>query len=254
MKILSIVNQKGGVGKTTTALAIGEALAKRFKVLFVDLDPQGNLSYVLNADTSTGGNVLIALQQPHRAQAELQLTPTGFNILASAPSLTGADALLTEVGKEYKLKEALDGLKGEFDYCIIDTPPALGILSVNALTASNGLIIPAQADILSLQGISQLFNTITPIKKYTNPGLEVLGIVLTRFNPRTIITKDLTTVFESTASQLGTKVFKTRIREATAIKEAQALKEPLLSYAPKSKASKDYIDLAKEIEESIKHG
>lgn len=246
--IITVINQKGGVAKSTTALSIGDILeTKGASVLYIDLDAQGNLSYTLGANTS-GYNVLGALQRPETAVAEIQELNSG-DILPSTPSLSNADSMLTATGKEYKLKEALEVIQQNktYDYIIIDTPPALGILTVNALTASDYAIIPAQADIFSLQGIAQLNNTIQVIQKYTNDKLQVLGIVLTRYNARATLTKELTQLLEDTASQLHTKVFKARIRENIAVKEAQAMKQKLSHYAPKSNASKDYKELVEEI-------
>lgn len=246
MKVYSVINQKGGVGKSTTALALGASLIlKGYKVLYVDLDAQGNLSYTVNADT-TQHNALRVLQRPETAAAEVQHTAQG-DIIASSPALAGADTILTEVGKEYKLKEALESISSNYDYCIIDTPPALSILTVNALVACEGVIIPAQADIYSLQGISQLNNTIQTVKKYCNPALQILGIVLTRYSSRAIISRDVAEMIEATAGQLNTKLFKTKIRECTALKEAQAVKQSIFEYAPKSNAATDYKALIEEI-------
>ena len=242
----AIINQKGGVGKSTTALAIGTGLKhKGYKVLFVDLDAQGNLSYTMGADIQ-GYNALGVLQRPETAKDEIQQTAQG-DIIASTPALAGADTVLTEVGKEYKLKEALQSVSGLYDYCIIDTPPALSILTINALTVCNGAIIPAQADIYSLQGIGQLNNTIQTIKKYCNPSLTIKGIVLTRYNSRSVLSREVTELIEQTASELNTKVFNTKVRECTAIKEAQAMKQDIFTYSPKSNAVADYTAIIKEL-------
>ncbi|WP_332060208.1 ParA family protein [Streptococcus canis] len=252
MDVITVINQKGGVGKSTTALALGHGLqAKGKSVLFIDLDAQGNISYTLNGNTD-GYNALGILQRPETAPQEIQRTGLG-DVIPSTPALSGADSILTATGKEYKLKEALEYISKaySYDHVIIDTPPALGILTINALTASNYAIIPAQADIYSLQGITQLNNTIQVVKKYTNPKLKVLGIVLTRYNARATLTRELTDLLEKTAKDLDTKVFKTRIRENIAVKEAQAVKQSLYNYAPKSNASKDYTDLIDEIETQI---
>ena len=136
---------------------------------------------------------------------------------------------------------------GKYDYCIIDTPPALSILTINALTACTGAIIPAQADIYSLQGIGQLNNTIQTIKKYCNPALTIKGIILTRYNSRSVLSKEVTEMIEQTAAELNTKVFDTKIRECTAMKEAQAMKQDIFTYAPKSNASADYNAIIKEL-------
>lgn len=245
-KALAIINQKGGVGKSTTALAIGAGLSlKGYSALFIDLDAQGNLSYTLGADTK-GYNAMGVLERPETAKEEIQHTPQG-DIIASSPKLAGADKLLEETGKEYRLKEALDSLQGAYDYIIVDTPPALGILTINALTACTGAIIPAQADIYSLQGIAQLNSTIETVKKYCNPSLSIMGIVLTRFNGRSIIRREVAEMLERTAEQLHTKLYTSKIRECTALVEAQATKQNIYSYAPRSNATADYKALVDEI-------
>jgi len=245
-KALAIINQKGGVGKSTTALAIGAGLSlKGYSVLFIDLDAQGNLSYTLGADTK-GYNAMGVLERPETAKAEIQHTPQG-DIIASSPKLAGADKLLEETGKEYRLKEALESLQGAYDYIIVDTPPALGILTINALTACTGAIIPAQADIYSLQGIGQLNSTIETVKKYCNPSLSIMGIVITRFNGRSIIRREVAEMLEHTADHLHTKLFSSKIRECTALVEAQATKQNIYSYAPRSNATADYKALVDEI-------
>lgn len=246
MKTIAIINQKGGVGKSTTALAIGAGLIlKGYSVLYTDLDAQGNLSYTLGADTK-GYNAMGVLERPETAKEEIQHTPQG-DIIASSPKLAGADKLLEETGKEYRLKEALESLQGAYDYIIVDTPPALGILTINALTACTGAIIPAQADIYSLQGIGQLNSTIETVKKYCNPSLSIMGIVITRFNGRSIIRREVAEMLEHTADQLHTKLFSSKIRECTALVEAQATKQNIYSYAPRSNATADYKALVDEI-------
>ena len=246
MNILAVINQKGGVGKSTTALAIGAGLIlKGYRTLFIDLDAQGNLTYTLGA-TTKGYNALGVLQRPETAKEEIQHTEQG-DIIASSPSLAGADTLITQTGKEYRLKEALETIAGEYDYCIIDTPPALGILTINALTACRGAIIPAQADIYSLQGISQLNSTIQTVKKYCNPALSIMGIVLTRYNGRSIIRREVAEMLEQTAQSLNTKLYKAKIRECIALVEAQAKKQNIFSYAPRSNAAADYKALVAEI-------
>ncbi len=246
MQVIAVINQKGGVGKSTTALAIGAGfIFKGYKSLYIDLDAQGNLSYTLKA-SNTGYNVMGVLQRPETIKGEIQNTEQG-DIIASSPALSGADTLLTETGKEYRLKEAIELIKDLYDYVIIDTPPALGILTINALTACNGIIIPAGADIYSLHGISQLKGTIETVKKYCNNSLEILGILLTRYNSRAIISREVAEMLEKTAKKLNTKLYNTKIRECTAIKEAQAMKESIFAYAPKSNATSDYKALIDEI-------
>ena len=246
-EILAIINQKGGVGKSTTAQAIGQGLAEIYKkkVLFVDLDAQGNLSYSLDVQQSPL-SVLDVLTGKEKTKDVIVRSSQG-DILPSNIQLSGADLILTEMGKEYKLKEALEPVLNDYDYIILDTPPALGILTVNALTASTGVIIPAQADIYSLQGIGQLSRTFEAVRKYCNKNLELRGIVLTRYNKRAILSRDVADLIEETAKGLNTKVYKTQIREAIAIREAQIKRVSLFKYAPKSNASADYRNLIKEV-------
>lgn len=248
MKIIATINQKGGVGKSTTTHAIGAGLFLRgYKVLFVDLDAQGNLSYALGVGAGLPGlSSLDVMTGTTAAGQAVQKTAQG-NAIASSPALAGADTVITEVGKEYRLKEALEILQGQYDYCLLDTPPALGILTVNALTACNGVIIPAQADIFSLQGISQLYGTLQTVKKYCNPSLKVMGILLTRYSGRAIISREIAEMTEQTAAQLDTKLYASKIRENTAIKEAQARRQSIYDYAPKSNATADYNALVDEI-------
>lgn len=246
IKTIAVINQKGGVGKSTTAAALGAGLTlKGFKVLYIDLDAQGNLTYTLGADPK-GLTALDVLTKEATAEQTIQRTAQG-DVIAASPSLAGADTVITSVGKEYRLKEALEPLKESYDYIIIDTPPALSVLTINALTACTGAIIPAQADIYSLQGISQLNSTIQTVRQYCNPSLEVMGIVLTRYSSRAILSREVAEMIEQTAERLNTKLYKTTIRENIAVKEAQASQQNIFEYAPKSNAASDYSALVDEI-------
>lgn len=239
MLTLAIVNQKGGVGKSTTAAALVGGLSMRgYKVLAVDLDAQGNLSYSMRADKG-GKTALGVLTQEITAQEAIQHTPGG-DVIPANKALAGADAVITDTGKEYRLKEALEPVQAQYDYAIIDSPPALGIATVNALTAAGRVIIPAQADIYSLQGIEQLAETIQPVKRYCNPALFIDGILLTRFSPRSVLSREIASLMEQLAAKLGTRLYKATIREAVAVKEAQISQQSLFEYAPKAKVADDY--------------
>ena len=245
-EILAIINQKGGVGKSTTALALGAGLIlKGYKVLYIDLDAQGNISYTIGAIN----NDLTAMDLLNKAATAEQIIQhtAGGDIIPSSPALSTADTIINTTGKEYRLKEALEPIQASYDYIIIDTPPALGILTINALTACTGAIIPAQADIYSLQGIGQLNNTIQTVKKYCNHNLIIKGIVLTRYSSRSILSRDVAEMIEETARRLDTRLYETTIRECIAIKEAQARRQDIFNYAPKSNASLDYMALVNEI-------
>lgn len=209
MVSIRVINQKGGVGKSTSAHAIGAQLMQQGnKVLYIDTDPQGNLSFAMGANMGGYGTMGI-LERPETIQQEIQHTPQG-DIVASSPNLALADKILTDTGKEYRLKESLEKVSGLYDYVIIDTPPALSVLTVNALTACTDVLIVAQADIFSLQGIGQLNNTIDTIKKYCNPQLKIDGIAITRYNGRAILSKDMAETMQAMAEQMHTKLYTTK--------------------------------------------
>ena len=246
MKTLAILNQKGGVGKTTTALALWAGLTLQGKkVLAVDLDPQGNLSFTAAADTSGRTAFGVLLKETAAADA-IQHTTQGA-LIPSSPELAGADMTITRTGKEYRLKEALEPVAGAYDYAVIDTPPALGILTVNALAAADYAIIPAMAEVFSLQGVGQLADTINPVRTYCNPSLEIAGILLTRYSPRTVLARDVADMAEVLAEKLSTHVFRTRIRDGVAVREAQMRQENLFTYAPKSGPALDYLAFLSEL-------
>jgi chromosome partitioning protein len=246
MKCIAVINQKGGVGKSTTAATVAAGLSlKGYKTLSIDLDAQANLTYTAGAKT-TGATALGVLTGEAKAENAIQNTDSG-DIIAANKALAGADAFIADTGKEYRLKEALESVKAAYDYIIIDTPPALGILTINALTACDSVIIPAQADIYSLQGIEQLAETMKPVKKYCNPALKIEGILLTRYSPRSVLSREVAELAEQLAARLGTKVFKATIREAIAVKEAQISQQTLYQYAPKAKVTEDYTALIEEL-------
>lgn len=237
MQTIAIINRKGGVGKTATAQALGAGLIRRKKkVLFIDLDSQTNLSYALAADLSQP-NCMDLLTGKVSVSEAIQQTPQG-DVIAGTEALATADAIIDGTGKEYRLAEALNGLK--YDYIIIDTPAQLGTLTVNALTASNDVIIPVQADIYSLQGIGQLNDTIQAVKKYCNKDLLIKGILTTRYNARAVISKDMQENLAEVAKKLHTRLYSVPIRECIAVKEAQAAQQDIFTYAPKSNAASDY--------------
>ena len=237
MEVVAIVNRKGGVGKTATAQALGAGLIRKgCSVLYVDLDSQTNLTYGLGAAAGRL-NSMDVLTGSAKAQDAIQRTPQG-DVIAGSEALAGADTAIDGTGKEYRLKEALEGL--QYDYIIIDTPAQLGTLTVNALTAADSVVIPVQAEVYSLQGIGQLSKAIEAVKKYCNHNLHIRGILITRYNGRAIISRDMLSNLEDAAAQLHTRLYSTPIRECVSIKEAQAQQQDIFSYAPRSNAAKDY--------------
>ena len=250
--IYAVINQKGGVGKSTISAVLLSGLTKKgFSVLAVDLDAQGNLSFTAGADTQNQKNTFQLLTEKVSVPDLIQHTEQG-DIIPSSSSLAGADAFITNTGKEFRLKEALEQLKDNYDYIILDTPPALGILTVNALTAADSAIIPAQADVYSLQGIAQLSETIALVKKYCNPNLKIAGILLTRYSTRAVLNRDIANMMREQAKNLDTKLFKTAIREAVAVREAQISQKSIFDYAPKANVTEDFQNFINELLEVSK--
>ena len=241
-EIISIINQKGGIGKTTTAQALGAGLRlKGFKVLSIDLDPQSNLSLTMGAETAkTGAYSLLIGGKPVRevivSTQQGDLIPSGY-LLATAE---------LKIKQSDKLKEAIRPIKKNYDYIIIDCPPALGILTVNALTASDSVIIPAQTDFFALQGIGNLYLSIQAVKDGTNKSLKIKGILITKYNPRTILNRDLLQQLEDFAKKAKIRIFESKIRESIIIKEAQALRRDIFSYNPRAAVTQDYKNFIDE--------
>ena len=249
MKTLTLSNQKGGVAKTTTAGALASGLAQRgYKVIVVDLDPQCNLSLGSGADIL---NMDQTLYDVFKGTADLpdliQKTDLGYDLITGGLTLAGADMDFTQTGREFMLKEALDEIRTDYDFCIIDTPPTLGILTVNALTASDGVVIPLTADLFSLQGLSQLDLLMDRVRKYSNRDLKIEGLLITIHDERTNISKALSEKINQTAEKLGTRVFSHPIRRSVAVRESQTLMVDLFTEAPQANATKDYNSFIDEI-------
>lgn len=244
MEIVTITNQKGGVGKTTTAHVLACGLHNAgFRVVAVDADPQTNLTYTAGIQPEETEIDLYDLFKEGSGFSSLravQTTRTGYSMISGSLNLAGADMEFNQTGREYLLKKILKPLEEKFDFCIVDTPPTLGILTVNALTASNVVIIPMKADIYSLQGLSQLWGMIRNVKEYTNPALLVEGLLLTQYNARATLNRELGAGMKITANQLGTKVYSSFIREAVAVRESAFLQTDIFKQYPKAKVTQDY--------------
>lgn len=244
--IYAIVNQKGGVGKSTTAHALGAGLLEKgHRVLLVDLDQQANLSYAVGIESAAQGSG--ALLMGHAAAQDCVQSAAGLSIIPADAELSGADITISKTGKEFRLREGLAPLLDAYDYIVLDTPPAMGILSVNALTAATQIIVPVQADIFSLQGVSQLLETFQAVQKYTNPALSVRGLLLTRYSDRAVLSRNIRQMATEAAAVFGSVVFDTVIREAIAVKEAQISQQSLYDWAPKSNVAADYRAFVEEV-------
>ena len=246
-KIIAITNQKGGVGKTTTSCAlIGSITEMGKKALGIDLDPQGNLGFSLGLDIENSLTIYEVLKLQKPIEDAIQKTEYG-DVVPSNILLSGAEFEFNKPGREFLLKNVLKSVLDNYDYIIIDTPPALNILTVNAYVAADSLIIPMIPEILSLLGVSQLKETISSVKNFYNPKLEILGILLTKYNKRVNLTHEVEDMASQIAKQLETKVIDVRIRNSIVAAEAPAHGEPITVYAPKSNPAIDYGQLVKEI-------
>lgn len=246
MKVIAVANEKGGAGKTSTAAALWYWLNKHGrKTLAVDLDPQGNLSLVADAATE-GPTALGALLREIPAADAIQHTAQG-DIIAASPVQNKADNVLTQLGRERRLAEALATVSGGYDYAIVDTSPYLGILTINALAAADTVVIPAQADLFSVHGIGQLADCIEDVRTYcNNPSLKVDGILLTRYTDRANLSKSIKGELAAKAEAMGGRLYESAIREAIAIKEAQVKHIPIFEYAPGAKVTADYKAFCEE--------
>lgn len=246
--IFVVANQKGGIGKSTTATNLAGILGKKAKTLLIDADPQGNSTSTYDAkieDVATLYDVIIDSDKLPIAEA-IQHTENG-DIVASDPLLVKAEKMLDgDVEGFYRLKDALDELE-DYEYVVIDTAPSLNIILYNCLIAADKVIIPVTADSYAMQGIQQLYDTIMAVKRRQNKDLSIAGLLLVRYSGRSNLERETRESIENSANQMKTKLFNTVIRECVKTKEAQEQKKLLIDYAPKCTTCLDYIDFADEL-------
>jgi chromosome partitioning protein len=245
-KIIAIANQKGGVGKTTTSVNLSALLAKRGKkVVLIDADPQGNATSGLGVDKDVEKSLYDVLINEEPVAGTLQDTvEKNLKICPSNMNLAGAEVeLVSQMSREHRLKEQLEGIKDKFDYIFIDCPPSLGLITLNSFTAADSVLIPVQCEYYALEGLGQLLNTINLVKKHLNKSLEIEGALLTMYDIRTNLSNQ---VVKEVKKYFDDKVYKTVIPRNVRLSEAPSFGMPITMYDPKSKGARSYEKLAKE--------
>lgn len=245
-KIIAVANQKGGVGKTTTSVNLSSLLAKKGKkVVLLDADPQGNATSGLGVDKNVEKSLYDVLVNEEPVENTLQDTiEKNLKICPSNVNLAGAEVeLVSQMSREYRLKEQLDQIKDKYDYIFIDCPPSLGLITLNSFTAADSVLIPVQCEYYALEGLGQLINTINLVKKHLNKSLEIEGAVLTMYDIRTNLSNQ---VVKEVKKYFDDKVYKTVIPRNVRLSEAPSFGMPITTYDPKSKGARSYEKLAKE--------
>ncbi len=248
-KVIAFANQKGGVAKTTTALNLAVAFKESgHKVLAIDLDPQGNLTMSQGVDPDKVEKSMFDVLV-YRIPIKDIIAEREIDVAVASIDLAGAEiAMSAHIGRERSLQKAIESVRGEYDFICIDTPPSLGLLTVNALTAADKVIVPVQCEYLSMRGLVQLQNTLQMIRENLNPDVEIEGILPTMLDSRTVHAKEAVEILEENFGEL---VFKSRIRKAIKFAEAPVRGSSVIKYDPKSKAADSYRALAKEV---LTHG
>jgi chromosome partitioning protein len=249
-KVLALVNQKGGVGKTTSTKNIGAGLATLgYAVLLIDLDPQANLTYSLGIQAHELDKTVYELLKEEVKAKDVVIEKNGLYIIPSSINLSGAEMELSgQAGRELLLKEAIEDITKDYDYILLDCPPSFGLLTLNALTTAKEVYVPLQTEFLALQGMTKLIETVNIIKKRLNTGLDITGIIGTRYDNRKNLNRE---VIEKIKGYFGNKLFNTMIRDNVALAEAPSFGQHIFSYKKDSYGAEDYLNLCKEI---IKRG
>ncbi len=256
-KVIAIANQKGGVGKTTTAVNLSSCLGYLGKkVVIIDVDPQGNTTSGLGIDKKTIGKSIydVIINDEKIENTLMQTMIDKLYICPSNIQLVGAEVeLVSVISRETRMKVAIDSIRDDYDFILIDCPPSLGLLTLNALTAADTILVPIQCEYYALEGLSQLMNTVTLVQRHLNPALDVEGVVLTMFDARTNLSIQ---VVEDVKKHFRNKVYRTLIPRNVRLSEAPSFGLPIILYDSKSKGAECYLDLAEEVieysEEEIK--
>lgn len=249
-KIISVITQKGGVGKTTTVNALATALRKiGFRVLSIDMDPQSNLSFSTGAEVENSPTIYQAMRGDIATHYTIQRCSM-TDVIPSNILLSSIELEFTGINREFLLKNCLRDIEVLYDYILIDSPPGLGILTVNALAACEYVILPMLPDVFSLQGVSLVYETIEHIRKSCNKNIKIAGILLNRYSSRSKLHREVYGTAKMISEDMGIPIFKSIIRHCNAISEAQSLQCNLMEYSKKSTGAKDFLSLANELVES----
>lgn len=249
--IITFTNKKGGVSKTTSALAFAAGLAKEgHKVLLLDLDPQGNASAASGTEEGEAGTFELLAGLATLPEL-IQHSEGGYDFISADTDLNKKKEELPKAGRELLLKRALKGHQADYDYILIDTPPSMDFFTIAAMVVTDEIIIPCRADAFTLDGIAELWQNIQTVTELYEHPIHIAGFLLNYTDPRTILNRQLLPLFRQTAEGMSTKVFDTIIREDIKLKEAQAAQQSIFDYAPQSHAAEDYRQAIKEFQEDV---